>query len=480
MRPARPVAKVKKHKRRESASGAVKIRLGQFVRLGLILSAMICMVALLATRVQAAPYAAMVMDARSGEILHSRNADTRLHPASLTKMMTLYVVFQAVENGEISLDTEVTISRHAASEPPSKLGLRRGQRIRLRYLIRAAAIKSANDAATALGEAISGSEAAFARRMNRTARALGMTRTTFKNAHGLTESGHLSTAHDMTNLGRRLFYHFPEYYNLFSRQSAHAGIANVRNTNRRMLSSYRGADGIKTGYTRAAGFNLVASAERGGVRVIATVFGGRSTATRNARVAELLDMGFQRAPRRVAVRIPARPGVNGGAGQVAMVARSPRPAPRPARQAAPEIARDMLIAMESGILDALEQAGQDGQEHTGAAKPADADAGVIVAEIRPEVITGPTEPVIVTRVSTSGGRHWGVSVGRYDTRFQAERVLMRTALQEMATLDGALRRVVLRGGVYEANFMGMARETALLACRRLQAQRRECRMIGPS
>ncbi|MEM8629592.1 MAG: serine hydrolase, partial [Pseudomonadota bacterium] len=139
----------------------------------------------------AAPYAAMVMDARTGEVLHSRNADSRLHPASLTKMMTLYIAFEAVERGEISLDTMVTISKRAAAEPPSKLGLRTGQKIKLRYLIRAAAIKSANDAATAIGEAISGSEAAFARRINRTAKAMGMTRTTFRNAHGLTEQGHL-------------------------------------------------------------------------------------------------------------------------------------------------------------------------------------------------------------------------------------------------------------------------------------------------
>lgn len=154
----------------------------------------------------AAPYAAMVMDARTGEVLHSRNADTRLHPASLTKMMTLYVAFEAIRLGEISLDTSVRISRFAASEPPSKLGLRSGQKIKLRYLIRAAAVKSANDAATAIGEAISGSEAAFAKRMTRTARALGMTNTTFRNAHGLTQSGHLSTARDMTVMGRRLFF----------------------------------------------------------------------------------------------------------------------------------------------------------------------------------------------------------------------------------------------------------------------------------
>ena len=163
-----------------------------------------------------APYAAMVVDARTGKVLHSRNADTRLHPASLTKMMTLYVAFDAVVKGAISLAPMDTISREAAAEPPSKLGLKAGQKIKLRFLIRAAAIKSANDAATAIGEAISGSEAAFARRMNRTAAAMGMDRTTFKNAHGLTETGHLSTARDMTRLGRHVFYVLPEYYNLFS------------------------------------------------------------------------------------------------------------------------------------------------------------------------------------------------------------------------------------------------------------------------
>ena len=173
------------------------------------------MVVLASQPAMAATYAAMVMDARDGSVLHAENADQRLHPASLTKMMTLYIAFEAVENGEISLDTKVKISKKAASEPPSKLGLKAGQRIRLRYLIRAAAIKSANDAATAIGEAIEGSEAAFARRMNRTAKALGMNRTTFKNAHGLTQQGHLSTARDMTILGRHVFYDYPEYYICF-------------------------------------------------------------------------------------------------------------------------------------------------------------------------------------------------------------------------------------------------------------------------
>ncbi|WP_439140091.1 D-alanyl-D-alanine carboxypeptidase family protein, partial [Planktotalea sp.] len=258
----------------------MKVRHTSPARLGLLVISLLWLVVALPLSVSAAPYAAFVMDARSGEVLHARNADTRLHPASLTKMMTLYVAFQAIENGEITLDTTVKISANAAAEQPSKLGLRSGQRIKFRYLIRAAAVKSANDAATAIGEILEGSEAAFARRMTRTAKSLGMSKTTFKNAHGLTEKGHLSTARDMSTLGRHLLYDYPDYYNLFSRKSTDAGVKTVPNTNRRLLSNYRGADGIKTGYTRAAGFNLVASAERGQERIIATVFGGRSTATR--------------------------------------------------------------------------------------------------------------------------------------------------------------------------------------------------------
>ena len=467
---------------------------------------------LVAGMAAAAPYAAMVMDARTGEVLHSRNADTRLHPASLTKMMTLYVVFEAVENGEITLDTEVRISAKAAAEPPSKLGLRAGQKIKLRYLIRASAVKSANDAATALAEAIEGSEAAFARRMNRTAKALGMTRTTFRNAHGLTESGHMSTARDMTILGRHLFYDYPEYYNLFSRRSTHAGIKEVPNTNRRLLAAYRGADGIKTGYTRAAGFNLVASAERGRERIIATVFGGRSSTWRNQRVAELLDMGFERAPSRVALRKPSPPpymgpGAAAGGTAVAVLTRSLRPRPRPATPGA------VLVAMQADIEEALELALAEGSSDpdgeiapdTAAsvpvsvpvppARPADLapeppaaltaalapDAG---AEPRPaavEAVVAAAAPdrEVVACASTSGGRIWGISLGRQPSRYHAEKVLLRAALQELDTLDDGLRKVVARSGGFEANFVGLTEAEAETACARLRARSTPCETLSP-
>ena len=468
-------------------------------RIGLILFAIFWMLVVVPASVMAAPYAAMVMDARTGEVLHARNADTRLHPASLTKMMTLYIAFQAVERGEISLDTKVKISRFAASEPPSKLGLKPGQRIAMRYLIRAAAVKSANDAATAIGEAISGSEAAFARRMNRTAKALGMTRATFKNAHGLTESGHMSTARDMTILGRHVLYDYPQYYNLFSRRSTHAGVREVANTNRRLLANYKGADGIKTGYTRAAGFNLVASAERGRERVIATVFGGKSTASRNAKVAELLDLGFRRAPSRVKVRKPQKPGYSPDTGPVVVagngststaagktirvtgaVKRSLRPVLRPSTE--PVLLADASPAPDAPGVDAgdILSALQVAQAET----PAPVVPPTVTPMKRPaarprDIVLARAAPEVVTRLSTSGGRHWGVNVGRYTSRYKAEKVLLKTALMEMSTLDGSLRKVIKSPRGFDANFMGLSQERADLACRRLAARNVTCFTIGP-
>lgn len=492
-------------------------RSGQVALNGLYLFAFLIVILLAPIRAAAAPYAAMVMDARTGEVLHSRNADTRLHPASLTKMMTMYIAFQAIQRGEITLDTPVTISRNAASEPPSKLGLQTGQTIRLRYLLRAAAVKSANDAATAIGEAISGSEEAFATRMNRTAHAMGMRNTTFLNAHGLTQTGHMSTARDMSILGRHVIYDFPQYYNLFSRRTADAGIAQVRHTNRRWLDSYEGGDGIKTGFTNAAGYNLVASAQRGQERIIATVFGGSSTTARNARITELMDMGFNRAPSHATVRQPNPPAAmissaprtattassGGDPGKIVRVSglvnSSLRPVVRPAPETpAPEalvasVDNDAINAALTSAVDAAlaEALGGDAPEpeavQVAAATPPPAvtptthspppETAITVAAAVPDPEVN-EEPEVVTRISTSGGRHWGVNVGRYDTRYDAEKVLLQVALNEMSSLDGALRRVVQRAGGFDANFMGLTREGADMACRRLQARGTTCFMIG--
>jgi D-alanyl-D-alanine carboxypeptidase len=279
-----------------------KARVLPYACLSVCLSALV-----LAGPAWSSPKATLIMDARTGQVFAEENADLRLHPASLTKMMTLYLAFEAVERGELSMDSPIRISPNAADEIPSKLGLKAGQDIQLRYLVRAAAVKSANDAATAIAEGISGSEGAFIERMNRTARAMGMTSTHFENAHGLTEPTHLSTARDMSLLARHLLFDYPEYYNLFSRLSADAGIAHVAHTNRSFLTGYEGADGIKTGYTRAAGYNLVASAARGSERIIATIFGARSVSERTRLAAELIDRGFAAAPTRVVEVPPQRP-----------------------------------------------------------------------------------------------------------------------------------------------------------------------------
>jgi len=656
----------------------------------------------------AAPYAALVMDARTGEVLYSTNADTRLHPASLTKMMTLYIAFEAVEKGEISLDTMVTVSARAAGEQPSRLGLRSGQKIALRYLIRAAAVKSANDAATAIAEAIEGSLPAFAARMNRTAKALGMKNTTFKNANGLTESGHLSTARDLTLLGRHLFYDYPEYYNLFSRRTADAGIASVSNTNARFLDSYDGADGIKTGFTNAAGFNLTASAERGNKRIIATIMGGTSTPQRNTKMAELLDLGFTEAPSRVREQAPALPvyvaqptlpSAQGSTGAKTVrvtgaVQTSPRPTPRPgpstppdaasvaaaeplpaaptfaqsepaqpetlALVAAPPIARAAatpepmaptfaqsepaqpetlaLVAAPALIADPAASAAvalaeshvapsavplpdtpavsvasdnvaqppaspllldisprparapraapdaapvavaliepasasaPQGPAPVEAPPPAAPPSGAVadspvLAEVLnglpplvladaaqattatpdpvappvtlvlpasepaqpetvqlaaaaaplpavpalPEPVAAPMPallpatpapmadgiiltahsppapapqaiPEVVTRLSTSGNEGWGVSLGKFATSYNAERALLQTALMEAGTLGDAERKVVNRKAGFDATYVGMSREVAEMACRRLDARQMTCTVIGP-
>jgi D-alanyl-D-alanine carboxypeptidase len=627
---------------------------------------------------QAAPFAAIVMDGRTGEVLYEKNADTRLHPASLTKMMTLYVVFQEIEAGRLTLDSKVTVTKYAASQPPSRLGLKPGQKIAVRYLIRAAAIKSANDAASALGDHIGGDHVSFAKRMTRTARQLGMHNTTFKNANGLTADGHLSTARDMNILGRHLFYDFPQYYHIFSRRTADAGVAQVSNTNTRFLDAYEGADGIKTGYTVAAGFNLTASAHRGKKHVIATVFGGTSTANRNAKMKELMDIGFGKAPNNVKEQPPVAAAVEdaliasletgideidaeGGAGKIVRVSgevkSSPRPKARPTVAAVPD---EILVAMNAGIEDALAEAtaapapegtlefqaeamaepeggtalaadepvdaaieqdlvetsasvtGElalaEGTESpvepgtlqaqavalkSGAALPEtqvaalpeanvlpasepdqplvgmkpkarpDEVAGtdvaasetpaetlppvedVLIAEVPPELVVtdpgtesvlaqealpllgevtevetvaaaatvtppdielaaatvtaplpkrqapifdavseeGEADPIedgqeVVVVMSTAGGRHFGVNVGEFPSRYEAEKALLKTALAESATLNEGLRKTTQSGGAWRASFMGLTEEQAELACRRLSARAIPCETVG--
>jgi D-alanyl-D-alanine carboxypeptidase len=253
-----------------------------------------------ATSPALAKYASLVIDADSGRVLHAVNADTRNYPASLTKMMTLYMVFEALDAGRWSLKTRLGVSPRAARQPASRLGLRRGQSIRVRQAILALVTKSANDVASAVAEALGGSERKFALMMTAKARALGMTRTTFRNASGLPHRGQLTTARDMSRLAQALLTKKRRHYHFFATSTFRWGGAAHRNHNK-LLGSYDGADGIKTGYIRASGFNLVASATRGSYRLVGVVLGGRSPGGRDRHMASLLDKGFRRVDTTLAV-----------------------------------------------------------------------------------------------------------------------------------------------------------------------------------
>jgi D-alanyl-D-alanine carboxypeptidase len=238
-------------------------------------------------------YSAIVLDHRTGSALVAASADETRFPASLTKMMTLYMLFEQMREGRLTLASPITMSEEAASRPPSKLGVPAGQTITVEQAILALVTRSANDVAAAVGERIGGSEARFAQMMTTRARALGMTRTTFRNASGLPDLDQVTTARDMATLGRRLIEDFPQHYHYFGVTHAQFGAVRVRNHNG-MLSTYEGVDGIKTGYIRDSGFNIVTSATRGGQRLVGAVFGGSSWVERDAHMAMLLDEGFQR------------------------------------------------------------------------------------------------------------------------------------------------------------------------------------------
>lgn len=242
----------------------------------------------------ASRHAAMTIDANTGQVLHDQGGDELRYPASLTKMMTLYIVFELLEQGRLQPNSRIRISPNAASTSPSKLGLEAGAEITVMNAVQALIVKSANDIAVAVAEHIAGSEAKFASLMTQKARQLGMTKTTFRNAHGLPDSGQLTTARDMLTLALRLNDDFPRQYHLFAARSFAYGAAVHRNHNT-MLTTYRGMDGLKTGYTGPSGFNLVASVRRDGKHVVAAVFGGSSAAARNAYMRVMLDRTLPKA-----------------------------------------------------------------------------------------------------------------------------------------------------------------------------------------
>ncbi len=249
-----------------------------------------------------AKYASFIINENTKRIYHNTNADTRNYPASLTKIMTLYMVFDALKNKKISMNTKFKISKRAARQPPSKLNLSAGSSITVKNAILALITKSANDVATVVAENLGKSERNFARLMTRKAKKLGMTRTTFKNASGLPNRGQLSTARDMAILGMAIRKNHSNFFKLFKTKSfVYKGVKYTNHNN--LLSSYSGTDGIKTGYTNASGFNLVASVERNGQRIIGVVFGGKKARSRDKHMINLLNKYFKTSPSKPLVRI---------------------------------------------------------------------------------------------------------------------------------------------------------------------------------
>ena len=259
------------------------------------------------------PTASLVMDAHSGKILYSRNADEYRYPASLTKVMTLYLLFEGLEAKKFTLKSRITMTPRGAGMPPSKLGLRAGQTISVEDAILALVTRSANDVASAVGAFLAGTEDDFAVKMTKKAHELGMSRTTYKNASGLPNSAQKTTARDQAKLAKRIREDFPQYYHYFSTEYFVWGKSRIRNHNH-LLGKYEGTTGLKTGYTNASGFNLTATVERDDKFLIGVVMGGKKAKLRDAQMVEILDKAF---PRAVAMK----------GGNTLMAAAAPPPTP---------------------------------------------------------------------------------------------------------------------------------------------------------
>lgn len=335
--------------------------------------------------------ASMVIDANTGKVLHASNADALRHPASLTKMMTLYMVFEEIESGRLSLDTKIRMTKWGAMAPPSKLGLKEGEEITVRDAIRALVTKSANDVARAVGEHIGGTEVNFAKMMTEKARLLGMSKSTFRNASGLPDIEQVTTARDMLTLALHLQDDFPQHYHFFSTRVFKYRGRSYRNHNA-LLRTYPGTDGLKTGYIRMSGFNVVNSVQRGGKHVVAVVFGGRTAASRNAEMRALLNRTIAKASKKK-TRKPAPVSFY----RVTPPAPAKRPEPTPTASAD----NRPPIATASAVPPVPARAVEPAE----AAAPRSPAPAISIAKVRPVDIAPKSAPVdepVLVEASTTG------------------------------------------------------------------------------
>jgi D-alanyl-D-alanine carboxypeptidase (penicillin-binding protein 5/6) len=417
--------------------------------------------------------AQLLLDARTGEVLASENPDELNHPASLTKMMSVYMVFDAIRAGKISWDSPVPFSKHSASRPPTKLSVKAGDSITVREAVLAMIVKSANDASAAIGEKLGGSEEGFAALMTRKARSLGMMNTTFFNASGLPHPQQFTTARDMSTLGVALMRDFPKEYELFATKSFKFRGKTINGHNN-LMYRYKGMDGIKTGYTNASGFNLVSAVEHDGRRVIGVVMGGRTAASRDKIMERLIDANIKKASVGKQLLVSRSTGVQMD------LARLGDEVPVP-------VSRQSALAAVQGMAGAtgvapLGTASAYAPAATASAQAASASAATASAApvTNPSTRFVAVDPQHTASTSpASSERRWQIQIAAA-TSAQAAMDLLSQARQKVGgplqDLD-TYTEMVTRNGItfYRARFTGFeTKEEARIACDKLVRQRYDC------
>ncbi|TPJ35569.1 D-alanyl-D-alanine carboxypeptidase [Mesorhizobium sp. B2-8-3] len=434
----------------------------------------------------AARSAAIVVDAKTGKVLYSADANGRRYPASLTKMMTLYLTFEALAKGRISKNTPVPFSAHASAEAPTKLGVRPGGSVPVETAILSIVTKSANDSATALGEMLGGSEDNFARMMTAKARQLGMNGTVFRNANGLPDPGQFTTAHDMAMLGIALREHYPQYYGYFSQRSFLYGRQRINGHNR-LLGRIKGVDGIKTGYTRASGYNLVSSVADGDRRLVAVVMGGASGRSRDNQMAALINTYLPRASTRGGGDLIAKGGDN-PIKTLAKVFLPKHDAPTP--DAKPATDDTVVASADEDVQD--DDAQQVAEETKPVIKVKKVKTVAVAAmapapksqETSPQVVTAyaepaPAAPTIDPVKTSSVPSGWVVQVASSPTKTGAQALLDQTSKQAPRILADASGFTVAfdKDGTtyYRARFGGFgSKGAAWKACDALKRKKISC------
>ncbi len=397
-------------------------------------------------------FGAVVIEASTGYVLSEKNADKRLYPASLTKMMTLYLAFEAMSSGRIDKNRRLPISKRASRQEPSSLGLQNGDSIRLEDAILGIATKSANDCAVVLAEALGGSEERFARAMTMKARQLGMTNTRFINASGLYNAQQVSTARDISILAQALIRDYPAYYRYFGTDSfTYEG--NTYHNHNKLMGSYKGMDGLKTGYVNASGYNLAASAVQNGTRLIGVIFGGTTAKSRNAAMAKLLDQGFARLSN---VR----------------VATLAKPKAVPVRRKAvvrEDVAEPFML--EPAMGQERDQGDTSIAEDRTVVKKLTAKKQTVkksAALFKPHSLNTAS----LNKVSSAKKGGWAVQIGAFATPEagmlaikNAQKILLS---RKMDGVDAVAPLMTNRGMVYRARLSGLERGDAATACRILR------------